>query len=126
MDQQIPDGAPVSPANLYGVCKCYGEALCSFYATQHGLSSIAIRIGAFEPVEGHQLTNARDLSAWLSPGDAAHLFECAVEAEDIVFFVAHGISNNRFKRLDLTETRRVLGYSPADDAFQTFNIPIGW
>lgn len=38
--------------------------------------------------------------------------------------IAHGISNNRFKRLDLSETTRVLGYHPKDDAFQTFEIPI--
>lgn len=38
--------------------------------------------------------------------------------------IAHGISNNRFKRLDLSETTRVLGYHPVDDAFREFDIPI--
>ena len=114
----------VAPANLYGVTKCYGEALCSYYATQKGMSCVALRIGAFEPIEGHALANARDLSAWLSPRDAVHLIVRAIEVEIDGFFIGHGISNNRFKRLDLTETKRVLGYAPQDDAFSTFDLPV--
>ena len=124
VDRQIVSGMAVAPANLYGVTKCYGEALCSYYATQKGMSCVALRIGAFEPVEDHALTNARDLSAWLSPRDAVHLITRAIEADIDGFFIGHGISNNRFKRLDLTETRRVLGYAPSDDAFATFDLPI--
>ena len=124
VDRQVVPGMAVAPANLYGVTKCYGEALCSYYATQEGMTCVALRIGAFEPVEEHALETARDLSAWLSPRDAVHLIIRAVEAEVDGFFVAHGISDNRFKRLDLTETKRVLGYAPQDDAFATFDIPV--
>ncbi|MDR0219592.1 MAG: NAD(P)-dependent oxidoreductase [Enterobacteriaceae bacterium] len=124
VDKQVADNIAVSPANIYGVTKCYGEALCSYFATQKELSSIAIRIGAFEFKENHNLKNARDLSAWLSPDDAIQLLACAVEAENITFFIAHGISDNRFKRLDLTETRKILGYEPKDDAFQSFDLKL--
>ncbi len=124
VDRQIVPGMAVAPANLYGVTKCFGEALCSYYATQKGMSCVALRIGAFEPIEGNKLANARDLSAWLSHRDAVHLIVRSIEAQVNGFFVGHGISNNRFKRLDLTETRRVLGYAPQDDAFATFDLPI--
>jgi len=124
VDRQITPGMQVMPANLYGVSKSYGEALCAFYAAKRGLSTIAIRIGAFEFPERHELTNARDMSAWLSPRDAVQLLQRAVETEGVQHLIAHGISNNRFKRLDLSETMRVLGYQPVDDAFQTFDIPI--
>lgn len=124
VDRQIVSGMAVAPANLYGVTKCYGEALCSYYATQKGMSCVALRIGAFEPVEGHELANARDLSAWLSHRDAVHLIVRSIEADVDGLFIGHGISNNRFKRLDLTETKRVLGYAPQDDAFVTFALPI--
>lgn len=41
--------------------------------------------------------------------------------------IGHGISNNRFKRLDLSETTRVLGYQPQDDAFaEDFGIGISY
>lgn len=123
VDRQIVPGMAVAPANLYGVTKCYGEALCSFYATRHGLSCVALRIGAFEPADGPSLETKRDLSAWLSPRDAVHLIDCAIQADIDGFFIAHGISDSRFKRLDLTETRRVLAYAPRDDAFVTFRLP---
>lgn len=124
VDRQITPGMQVMPANLYGVSKCYGEALCAFYAAKRGLSTIAIRIGAFEFPDRHELTNARDLSAWLSPRDAVQLLQRAVEVEGVQHLIAHGISNNRFKRLDLSETTRVLGYEPVDDAFREFDLPI--
>ncbi|WP_413736516.1 NAD-dependent epimerase/dehydratase family protein [Sodalis sp. RH21] len=119
VDVQIHPGLAVAPANLYGVTKCYGEALCSFYATQRGLSCVALRIGAFES-KCDALKNARDFSAWLSPQDAVRLITRAIEAEDITFFIGYGISDNRFKRFDLSRTREVLGYKPADDAFREF------
>ncbi|MCV3274430.1 NAD-dependent epimerase/dehydratase family protein [Roseobacter sinensis] len=125
VDRQVVPGMGVAPANLYGVSKCYGEALCSLYATQHGMSCVSLRIGAFEPSDGPPLETMRDLSAWLSRDDATHLIDRAIQAEISGHFIAHGISNNRFKRLDLTETRRVLGYAPKDDAFSTFPLPSG-
>lgn len=120
VDVQIHPGLAVAPANLYGVTKCYGEALCSFYATQRGLSCVALRIGAFEPKNAAALKTARDYSAWLSPEDAVRLLTSATEAENITFFIGYGISDNRFKRFDLSRTREVLGYQPVDDAFQEF------
>ncbi len=123
VDRQIVPGMAVAPANLYGVSKCYGEALCSLYATRHGLSCVSLRIGAFEPADGPPLETLRDLSAWLSFRDATHLIDRAIQAEIDGSFIAHGISNNRFKRLDLTETCKVLGYAPQDDAFSTFPMP---
>lgn len=123
VDVQVDQTTPVRPKNFYGVSKCFVESLASYYATERGLSAIAVRIGAFEFPENHNLTTARDLSAFLSPRDACHLLTRCIETENVQYFVAHGISNNRFKRLDLTETRRVLGYAPKDDAFQLFDMP---
>ena len=123
VDVQINPTMPVRPKNLYGVSKCFVEALASYYATEKNLSAIALRIGAFERPESHHLETTRDLSAFLSPDDASHLLERCILAQDITFFIGHGISNNRFKRLDLSETRRVLGYKPKDDAFQMFDVP---
>ncbi|MCQ4092799.1 NAD(P)-dependent oxidoreductase [Erwinia persicina] len=119
-DVQIHPGMAVAPANLYGVTKCYGEALCSFYATQRGISCVALRIGAFETRCAANLKNARDYSAWLSPEDGVRLLTAAVTAENITFFIGYGISDNRFKRFDLSQTREVLGYQPRDNAFSEF------
>ena len=60
---------------------------------------------------------AAELAAWLSPRDAAELVRAAVEAEDVDFVVVNGTSANRYRRADLQETIRRLGYRPTDDAW---------
>jgi hypothetical protein len=40
-----------------------------------------------------------------------------VEAEDVEFVVAAGTSANRYRRADLEDTIRRLGYQPRDDAW---------
>ena len=119
-DQKVGEGMPVRPSNLYGATKCYGEALCACYASGASLSTVALRIGDFEPYGSAKIANAYDCSAWISPKDVVQLIVRSIEAEGIDFFIAHGVSNNRIKRLDLSETRRVLGYRPQDDAFEEF------
>lgn len=124
VDVQVSAHMPVRPKNLYGVSKCFVEALASYYAFQEDLPAVVLRIGAYEVPEQHELHTTRDLSAFISPRDAAQLIERAIVTPEIRFFIAHGISHNRFKRLDLSETNRVLGYAPKDDAFSMFDIPI--
>ena len=121
-DQPVADGMPVRPTSAYGATKCYCEALCSCYADTTGLSVVALRIGDFEECGSLEIRNAFDCSAWISPRDLVQLINCAIEAPDIRFFIAHGVSNNRVKRLDLAETRHVLGYEPEDDAFELFDV----
>ena len=41
----------------------------------------------------------------------------AVEAETVDFVVANGTSANRYRRADLQDTIRSLGYRPIDDAW---------
>lgn len=57
------------------------------------------------------------MSAFLSHRDAADLLERCIRIEGVQYAVVHGVSNNRYTRLSLEETRRLLGYAPQDDAF---------
>src|SRR5687768_9127831 len=50
-DVQVKTSEPVNPGDLYGVTKCFGEALGRYMAEKEGLSTIALRIGAFQPPE---------------------------------------------------------------------------
>ena len=120
-DQPVADGLSVRPTNFYGATKCYGESLCSCYADTAGLSVVALRIGDFEEYGSEKIRDAFDCSAWISPKDIVQLIDRAIAAPDIRFFIAHGVSNNRSKRLDLAETQRVLDYRPEDDAFEVFD-----
>lgn len=45
----IPSDAPVRPRNIYEASKCFAEAVAAQLALGEGLSSIAIRIGAYDP-----------------------------------------------------------------------------
>lgn len=123
-DVQVRSDMPVRPKNLYGASKAFGEALAAYFAYQEGLQAVAVRIGAFEYARDWKQMGARGLSAWASPRDLCALLHRCVEADlgAEPFAIAHGISDNRFKRLDLSDTRARLGYAPQDDAFAEWNV----
>ena len=118
-DLQVTPTMPVAPPNLYGASKAWGEALGRFYADGRGLSVFCLRIGALMGDGDERLAPGHpDLDIALTYGDLTRLFDACMGAPlGVRFGLFHGISNNRFKRLDLTDTRRVLGYAPQDDAF---------
>ncbi len=124
LDIQVKEDMPTRPKNLYGVSKVFGEALGAYYAYQKDTEVVAVRIGAFEYQQEWSQMSARDLSAWSEPQDLCSLLINSIESElnDEPFVIAHGISNNRFKRLDITETKKVLGYDPKADAFDAWNM----
>jgi hypothetical protein len=41
---------------------------------------------------------------------------------EVHFAIVHGLSDNRFKRMDITSARELLGYQPRDDAFDLFDV----
>ena len=124
LDVQIRADMPVRPKNLYGVSKAFGEAMAAYYAYQKNIEAIAIRIGAFEYQHEWAQLNSRDLSAWAEPDDLCSLIVKSIDVDltGDPFIIAHGISDNRFKRLDLSETKRLLGYDPKSDSFARWNI----
>ena len=62
-----------------------------------------------------------NLSAFVSARDLNQLLVRCIETPDIRFAIVHGISDNRIKRVDIEETRRVLGYQPEDDGFTYYD-----
>ena len=122
LDFQVHTGSSVRPMSLYGVSKCFGEALGHYFAHAEGLPCIAVRVGTWEgnwEWEGDRI-NARNMSTFVSERDMCQLLLRCVEQPDIVFAIVHGVSDNRFKRLDITSTKELLGYKPQDDAFKMF------
>ncbi|MBA3687022.1 MAG: NAD(P)-dependent oxidoreductase [Planctomycetes bacterium] len=116
-DVQVKTGEPVNPGDLYGVSKCFGEALGRYMAEQEGLSVIAVRIGAFQPRAAARAGQGVPLlDAFISRRDLVQLLCRAIDVPDLRFAIVHGLSDNRFKRLDLSDARALLGYQPQDDA----------
>jgi nucleoside-diphosphate-sugar epimerase len=115
-DVQVKTSDPVNPGDLYGVSKCFAEALARYFAEKEGLSAIALRIGAFQPLEvAKDEDNIGLVDAFVSQRDLQQLIERSIDTEHLQFAIFNGLSNNRFKRLDISDARELVGYEPQDD-----------
>jgi NAD(P)-dependent dehydrogenase (short-subunit alcohol dehydrogenase family) len=115
-DVQVKTTDPVNPGDLYGVSKCFGEALSRYMATQEGLSVIALRIGGFQPREDAKGdTGISMLDAFVSQEDLQQLIERCIDDTSLQFAIFNGLSGNRFLRLDISDARELLGYAPTLD-----------
>ncbi|MBL3547913.1 MULTISPECIES: NAD-dependent epimerase/dehydratase family protein [Chryseobacterium] len=121
-DVQLNPEMPIKPGNLYGVSKCFGEALLSYHCFSSDLSAICLRIGAYEFPEDFTEMNARDLSAYLHPDDLNQLLHLCIESKNIKFEILNAISNNRYKRLDIQKTKLLTGYDPQYNSFDLFRL----
>lgn len=116
--RQLRETDPVRPADLYGVSKCFGEALGAFVADTTGMSFTALRIGAFQPPER------------LADPDIGWMLLDFVAVEDLLdllhrvvgspqgFQIYNAVSGNRFSRLSIDKARAGLGYAPRYDSFE--------
>jgi hypothetical protein len=120
-DVQSNSDSPVRPLNMYGVSKCFGEAVASYFAHAEGISSIAVRIASYDADWFRSELTPENLSGYVSHRDLNQLLTLCITAPEVQFAIVNGISNNRFKRMDLTSTRKLLGYEPQDDAFELFD-----
>ncbi|MFT7837197.1 NAD(P)-dependent oxidoreductase [Saccharothrix sp. BKS2] len=110
-DGEAPDYLFPQPDTYYGVSKVAMEGLGSLYASRYGLDVVAVRIGScFEKPRDFRM-----LSTWLSPDDAARLFEACLAAPSPGFRVVWGVSANTRRWFSLTEAE-ALGYKPEDDS----------
>ena len=115
-DVQVKTSEPVNPGDLYGVSKCFGEALSRYMAEKEGVSAICLRIGAFQPHESAESDKGvAMMDAWVSRRDLNQLIERCIDNETLQFAILHGLSDNRFKRLDISDARELVGYEPQDD-----------
>lgn len=110
-ERQVAAGDAVNPGNLYGVSKCFGEALGRYVAEQRGVSVIALRIGAFaEP--GTDVGEA-EADIFLAAADLYQLIERAIHVEGVRFAIFNAISDTPVKRLDIGDAIEILGYEPS-------------
>ena len=133
-DRQVRASDIAFPGNIYGATKAFSEALAGAFVPLHpGFSAIAVRIGGvrhpdqMRPARPHEqsgatvrpgmnLDDARAVVVTLP--DLSRLFDrCLGAGPEVTFAVVNGISRNRHLRMDLEETRRLVGYEPQDDAF---------
>ena len=117
-DAQVRSDDPVNPTNLYGVSKCFGEALCRFFANREGISAIALRIGAFQSLqEVHAPNNRIPWPVVITPRDLHQLVVRCIDDERLQFAIFQGMSNNRHNKYDISDARELIGYKPVDDVY---------
>lgn len=122
---------PVRPDSLYGVSKCFGEALGRFYADHRNMRVICLRIGSITaddrpdgPAVAQtnpwlptvELRYERFRTTWMSQKDFARLVEKCIEASHVRFDIFYGISNNPHHFFDLEHAWQVLKYRPEDSS----------
>jgi uronate dehydrogenase len=109
--QTVGVDMPLRPDGIYGLSKCFGEALGRLYADKHGMSVACLRIGSFRELP----EDRRQFATWISPRDMVQLVQRCLEAPSFDFLVAYGISNNptSFWSNDAVQW---LGYRPQDSA----------
>lgn len=121
---QIHTHMPVAPLNLYGASKAWGEAVGRFYSEIKGMSVYCLRLGWVIASDSARLGKMEDtklLAMALTHQDLLRLFDGCLNTNH-AFMMVHGVSDNAFKRLDISDTKEKLGYAPVDDAFHLAGI----
>ncbi len=103
--------SPQRPDSIYGVSKCYGETLATYYYDKFAVESVSVRIGSCFP----EPRDRRMLATWLSPADFVSLIKCIFEADRVGASMIYGVSNNRETWWDNTHAA-FLGWQPKDSS----------
>jgi uronate dehydrogenase len=101
------------PDSLYGVSKCFGESLGSYYYDKFGLENVCVRIGSCFP----EPKDRRMLATWLSAGDFISLIKRVAEATRIGHTIVYGASDNQEQWWDNSHAA-FLGWVPQDSSEQ--------
>jgi NAD+ dependent glucose-6-phosphate dehydrogenase len=117
-ERLTPDTGP-EPVNPYGAAKLFGERLGKSLSEHSGMSVINLRIGYNQWLRDNRPGPAMELGAWgqmlwLSDRDYLQVVTRAIEVEDVRYATLNVTSNIVGGRWDISETKRVLGYEPAD------------
>ena len=127
-DMQIHNDQTPNPHTLYGASKVWGEALARMYAEHKNMSIHCLRFGwvASEKeikiradVRNNQEEPIPSPDRIITHKDTASIVKACIKApSDIKFGIFHALSNNRWKRLDISDTSKILNWKPMDDVFE--------
>lgn len=110
-DEHLDASASLQPDGLYGVSKCYGEAMASLYHNKFGIETAIVRIGSCFP----EPIDHRMLATWLSFDDFVSLAECIFRAPRLGCPIIYGVSDNDLCWWD-NSAARYLGWRPKDNS----------
>lgn len=106
---------PIKPDSYYGSSKAFGEILARQFYELYKIKSICLRIGAVVPNDKPK--DLRSKKIWLSHRDLSQIVEKSIHS-NIEYGVYYVISNNSKTYLDISNTRKELGYNPQDNGIR--------
>jgi nucleoside-diphosphate-sugar epimerase len=105
---------PIRPDSPYALGKALGEAAGRYYADEHGLSVICLRIGTVNPQD--RATQPRHFATLLTHADLLALVDCALRApREHRFGIYYGVSANTWRFWDVDNAAEI-GWAPSDNA----------
>ncbi len=110
-ETRLDASSPLRPDSLYGVSKCYGEALARLYYDKYGIETAIVRIGSCFP----EPRDHRMLATWLSPADFIRLIERVFTVPRLGCPILYGVSDNEEQWWD-NRAAAFLGWRPKDSA----------
>ena len=102
---------PVRPDSLYGVSKCFGEALARYYYDKYAVETAVVRIGSCFP----EPKDHRMMATWLSENDLVSLIERVFTAPKLGYVTVFGASDNEEQWWD-NRCAGFLGWRPKDSS----------
>lgn len=116
---------PPRPITVYACTKVFGEALARYYADNHGMQVIVLRICYFRAyndpllrVAGHDVQRE-----WVSPKDLTQIIVKCLR-KDISYGLFFAVSNNVGRYWDIRNAQEILDYDPQDNAAAMLHTPI--
>lgn len=109
--ETLDASVPQKPDGFYGVSKCFGEAMASFYHSKFGIETASLRIGSCTP----EPLDHRMLATWLSQDDLVRFIQAVMRAPRLGCPVVYGASANDRSWWDNRLTRHI-GWVPQDNA----------
>ena len=104
---------PVRPDSLYGVSKCFGEAMARYYYDKYGVETAVVRIGSCFP----EPKDHRMMATWLSENDLVSMIERIFTAPKLGYVTVFGASDNEEQWWD-NRCAGFLGWRPKESSEQ--------
>ena len=111
VDEHLNLDCDFRPDCFYGLSKMWGEGMARLYWDKHGIETVCVRIGSALP----RPTEFRHLSTWFGHDDLLQFTMRCIEAPQVGFLVAWGVSANTRSYWSPTGCEP-LGYHPVQNA----------
>ena len=107
---EVAGDALAQPVGTYALTKHLGEQVAEYYAAQHKLSVLCLRIPKPIDVDDVSTRDTPILPQWIAFPDLIHAYQLALEKKDIGFEIVTVVGESTKRRWDLTQAEQVLGY----------------